>query len=358
MSTTSESVPVRVYINPDKNKELIVNENKGQAGIYRWVHIESGKSYIGSSNKLNTRFRQYFRAIQTSADRMYFVLNHVNNPLNISHKDNPKILYKENWAGSGLITGTCLWQKRSHNTIIKRYYSSPSESVSGGPCQSPRVSSNKSNPSFASNDLNKRPLINKMSVVKELSNEQFYQWLAGFTDAEGMFGIGHKGGNSFAFFYSIEMHIDEKPLLEYIQFRLGGIGTLYTNNNSCLLRMIAKNEIAIIIEIFTNVKLNTSKRDDFYTFIKAFSLYTTSNQKSLIREEILSLKNKMNKNRPYEISTYTDIVITDYWLLGFLMGDGSFWFTKVKSNILYPNFALVQTAREKPLLVPQKSNHF
>lgn len=60
MSTTSEPLPVRVYINPDKEKELIVNENKGRTGIYRWVHIESGKSYIGSSIKLNVRFKQYF----------------------------------------------------------------------------------------------------------------------------------------------------------------------------------------------------------------------------------------------------------------------------------------------------------
>lgn len=62
MSTkpSSKLVPVRIYINPDKDKELIVNENKGRTGIYRWVHIESGKSYIGSSVKLNIRFKQYF----------------------------------------------------------------------------------------------------------------------------------------------------------------------------------------------------------------------------------------------------------------------------------------------------------
>lgn len=60
MSTSSKLVPVRIYNNPDKEKELIVNENKGRTGIYRWVHIESGKSYIGSSIKLNIRFKQYF----------------------------------------------------------------------------------------------------------------------------------------------------------------------------------------------------------------------------------------------------------------------------------------------------------
>lgn len=35
LSTSSEPVAVRVYLNPDKDKQVIVNENKGRAGIYR-----------------------------------------------------------------------------------------------------------------------------------------------------------------------------------------------------------------------------------------------------------------------------------------------------------------------------------
>jgi hypothetical protein len=35
ISTTSKPVPVRIYFNPDKEKESIVNENKGRTGIYR-----------------------------------------------------------------------------------------------------------------------------------------------------------------------------------------------------------------------------------------------------------------------------------------------------------------------------------
>lgn len=34
MCTSSKPVPVKVYLNPDKEKELIVNENKGRTGIY------------------------------------------------------------------------------------------------------------------------------------------------------------------------------------------------------------------------------------------------------------------------------------------------------------------------------------
>uniref|UniRef100_UPI0030E2B6C2 hypothetical protein n=1 Tax=Dematophora necatrix TaxID=2751867 RepID=UPI0030E2B6C2 len=60
MSTSSKIEPVKVYLEPDKEKELIVNGNKGRTGIYRWVLKESGKSYIGSSANLSTRFKQYF----------------------------------------------------------------------------------------------------------------------------------------------------------------------------------------------------------------------------------------------------------------------------------------------------------
>ncbi len=58
--TSSSLEPVKVYLNPDKEKELIIRDNKDRAGIYRWVNLDSGKSYIGSSANLSTRFKQYF----------------------------------------------------------------------------------------------------------------------------------------------------------------------------------------------------------------------------------------------------------------------------------------------------------
>ena len=35
MAISYKQVPVRFYINPDKEKELIVDENKGRTGVYR-----------------------------------------------------------------------------------------------------------------------------------------------------------------------------------------------------------------------------------------------------------------------------------------------------------------------------------
>jgi group I intron endonuclease len=61
MSTSTRQNPVRIYPYPDKDRKIILDENKEQSGVYRWVHIESGKSYIGSSSKLDYRLRGYYR---------------------------------------------------------------------------------------------------------------------------------------------------------------------------------------------------------------------------------------------------------------------------------------------------------
>lgn len=53
-------VPVKVYVNTDIKKLQILKENRGKSGVYRWINNINGKSYIGSSSKLNVRFLQYF----------------------------------------------------------------------------------------------------------------------------------------------------------------------------------------------------------------------------------------------------------------------------------------------------------
>lgn len=54
------SGPVKSYKNADIDKLRIISENKGKAGVYRWINIENGKSYIGSSVNLGERLRSYF----------------------------------------------------------------------------------------------------------------------------------------------------------------------------------------------------------------------------------------------------------------------------------------------------------
>ena len=53
-------VPVISYSNADVKKTDILQDNKAKVGIYRWVNLITGKSYVGSSGNLSDRFRQYF----------------------------------------------------------------------------------------------------------------------------------------------------------------------------------------------------------------------------------------------------------------------------------------------------------
>jgi group I intron endonuclease len=49
-----------VYENVDSQKLQILAENKGKAGVYLFTNLTNGKSYVGSSVKLNRRFNKYY----------------------------------------------------------------------------------------------------------------------------------------------------------------------------------------------------------------------------------------------------------------------------------------------------------
>jgi len=68
-TSSSELEPVLIYTNPDEHKGLIATQNKGKSGVYRWVHKDSGKSYVGSSSMLSDRFRRYFNHSYLSSSK-------------------------------------------------------------------------------------------------------------------------------------------------------------------------------------------------------------------------------------------------------------------------------------------------
>ena len=90
---------------------------------------------------------------------------------------------------------------------------------------------------------------------KNINNNEFFEWLVGFTDAEGSFQIGVDNRNKyprFNFRFSIGLHIDDKPTLEFIRNRLN-CGTITNNkdNTACNFEVTHTAELkSIIFPIF------------------------------------------------------------------------------------------------------------
>ena len=82
----------------------------------------------------------------------------------------------------------------------------------------------------------------------------------------------------------------------------------------------------IIILHFDKYPLVGSKQLDFLSFKKAIYLYIEN--KNLYKDEILAIKNTMNKSRSFKERWYylssKDIYITPEWLQAFIDGEGSF----------------------------------
>lgn len=56
----SSTVPIKVYFNAELDKERIILDNKNKAGVYQFINLLTGNSYVGSSTNLSRRFGEYF----------------------------------------------------------------------------------------------------------------------------------------------------------------------------------------------------------------------------------------------------------------------------------------------------------
>lgn len=134
--------------------------------------------------------------------------------------------------------------------------------------------------------------------LDSLSDEDFFEWLRGFVDAEGNFFI-QTVENRFKLVFTLCLHKDETPLLKYIAQRLG-VGNLSVKENSVSFTVSSRGDLLHILSIFDKRPLNTSKNLNYIMFRKAYDLYFNRESikvSSELRKEILNLKNQMNKKR-------------------------------------------------------------
>jgi hypothetical protein len=190
-----------------------------------------------------------------------------------------------------------------------------------------------------------------------LTEEEFNAWFVGFTEAAGNFYI--KTTNSkktdsgtVDFNFRIKLHIDDRETLEIIQNRLG-FGSISISQSDTVMITISKIEdLKKLIALFNKNPLMSTKSLDFKDFAKGFSLYFTYFNRSMpaeIYNQIYNLKLGMNDSRILSTNQINDlkdkVIITDYWLLGFTEGDGSFCTNKFK-----PVYSITQNLKNRFIL--------
>ena len=178
-----------------------------------------------------------------------------------------------------------------------------------------------------------------------LSDEEFGEWFRGFVDAEGCFSI-QTVKNHFKFIFTFCLHIDETPLIKYIIQRLG-VGAFSLRESSVNFTVSSKDALLVIFGVLDKRPLNTSKNLNYLAFRQAYDLYfyrESVNISSELSQEIVTLKDKMNKKRvEFKQSTDHKIHITPYWLLGFVEGEGYFSTNKTDYSL---KFGIGQTSQE------------
>lgn len=171
----------------------------------------------------------------------------------------------------------------------------------------------------------------------------FIEWFRGFTDAEGCFiiqtDVRLTKEYNFKFIFRITLHIDDLACLEFIKNTLQ-IGNVRVNTKSSevVYEVSAQHEIETILAIFNKFNLNTIKHLNFIAFEQAFRLYLENNKQEARKElksEILSLKESMNKQRKDFTMPMNHYNISNYWLLGFIEGEGSFYFSASNKSLVF-----------------------
>lgn len=184
----------------------------------------------------------------------------------------------------------------------------------------------------------------------------FIEWFVGLCEAEANFLCrirkNLKGDIiGFEFLFRISLHKDDIKVLEFIKSTLN-CGRIDTSRNTFVYVISQLNEIeTILIPLFQQFPLNTTKYLDFLAFKKAYYLYKSRKSNEFKQDlylQIIKIKDSMNDKRVnFDLPKNHTINITGNYLIGLLEGDGSFYLNK---HDMSPRISLVTTKINKIVL--------
>lgn len=197
--------------------------------------------------------------------------------------------------------------------------------------------------------------------INDLGPEKFFDWFRGIVDAETCFHITliKEDNDRPIFELIINIHKDDEDMLINIKNRLK-IGSIYTGNHFSSYRVKSSEGLLKIFNFFDRVSLNTTKHLNYLALKKAYNIwktYVNNKEKTIPRNEIIKeikdIKQSMNNKRiNFELPKDHKIIITPYWLLGLVEGDGYF---SIHRNNLSPEFGITLTEVELKVLLEIKN---
>ena len=181
------------------------------------------------------------------------------------------------------------------------------------------------------------------SISHYSSNLLHPDWITGFVDGEGCFGLkiykskGFKFGFRLEPFFQIKLNRRDIGVLQKIQAYFGGVGKISFEKDTVKFIVRTVKELLTIIPHFEQYTLLTQKYSDFELFRRIILIMAAgghSTEEGFIK--ILSLRYFLNKGISEELKElYPNLVpverpivpereISPEWLVGFVDGEGSF----------------------------------
>ena len=196
--------------------------------------------------------------------------------------------------------------------------------------------------------------INKSKYNEDQDN--FHQWLVGFTDGDGSFSIVRVAEGKWTLFFKLTQSTYNLRAIHFIKKQLG-VGSVYVDSdcNKVDFRLRDRKNIGSkIIPIFDKYPLLTSKYFSYQKFKKAYEILENPNlstkEKDNLLLELQSEQMPMDYISPAwnvvnnEVNNTNEAksIMSKYWLIGFTEAEGSFYLVSKDTNRIVHAFEITQ----------------